>query len=348
MRKGLVVLLVVLSVSLLIGLPLVASGGPTGRLLSVDTENLVGNRGLKLSWDVRNISGATTYLVEIKKFPDNSRGNPPEADNETRRTRIASNGSLRTVDITRLEPDGLYEFTIIPTNGSNYGTPAKIVKTAPSPTYVKGHQGDHTVLYKHGTFDSAVLSLIQGALPAAARAWDGSVQGISVCKDSSDCRGKNDGGAVTVKTVATTRDSHTGGCGTSFACVRDYTFTGSKTAIGKHIHNANMVFESPAFSCPKGTTCTKPTQWVWTATDTHGEVISDTDDLLVRYIRVQNVALHEFGHTLGLPEFGSSGASNYDSRLAGLDAIMKSLDGGAITSEDTKQLEAIYARHTKH
>ena len=51
--------------------------------------------------------------------------------------------------------------------------------------------------------------------------------------------------------------------------------------------------------------------------------------------------LHEFGHTLGLPDFYSDSTAKNVLKLK--DALMHS--GTAIHAEDIAQLEAIYAVH---
>ena len=68
------------------------------------------------------------------------------------------------------------------------------------------------------------------------------------------------------------------------------------------------------------------------------------------YVFIDYVMLHEFGHTLGLPDFYSGSTSeNYDSRLSLLTAIMnKYWVAKEIKDEDIEQLRAIYGLHTKH
>lgn len=68
------------------------------------------------------------------------------------------------------------------------------------------------------------------------------------------------------------------------------------------------------------------------------------------YIRAPNIDLHEFDHTLGLPDHYATSGDNWDARFLGLTAI-KDLPwkAGQIRQDrDIAQLHAIYARHGKH
>ena len=74
---------------------------------------------------------------------------------------------------------------------------------------------------------------------------------------------------------------------------------------------------------------------------------NDSDGI---YIRAHYIALHEFGHTLGLPEFYKRSGNNWDERLLGVTAIMNiPWKAGHIRQEqDIAQPDAIYTRHGRH
>ena len=58
------------------------------------------------------------------------------------------------------------------------------------------------------------------------------------------------------------------------------------------------------------------------------------------FLYIDPVMLHEFGHTLGLPDYYA------DPTMDNLNAVMNG--GGGITTEDIEQLRAIYLLHSKH
>ena len=77
-----------------------------------------------------------------------------------------------------------------------------------------------------------------------------------------------------------------------------------------------------------------------TGTENQGQL--DTPSV---YIYVNYITIHEFGHTLGMPDFyqdGDHGLTNV------LNAVMHDPSVGRVTDEDLKQLNAIYRYHTKH
>ncbi len=115
--------------------------------------------------------------------------------------------------------------------------------------------------------------------------------------------------------------------------------------------NMTMVFEEPAYVC-SGSMCLDPYRIVWTDDQTKdgAPTPSSTAADQEQYAFIDWVMLHEFGHTLGLPDFYSGSTSeNYDSRLSLLTAIMnKYWVAKEIKDEDIEQLRAIYGLHTKH
>ena len=114
---------------------------------------------------------------------------------------------------------------------------------------------------------------------------------------------------------------------------------------GKHMVNMTMVFEEPAYIC-SGVMCSNPIQIVWTDNDRLDRVRTpeSTAADLEQYAFIGWVMLHEFGHTLGLPDFNTT-----TSTLLGEIAIMnKHWVAQEIKDEDIEQLKAIYMRHTNH
>ena len=114
-----------------------------------------------------------------------------------------------------------------------------------------------------------------------------------------------------------------------------------------------MVFESPGYTCvdEDEETCTQAIRWDWVpSTETHGYEVSETPTLIVREVRADYTAIHEFGHAFGMPDYYQGvGMSNWDSRLSDSSIIAMMNQGfGNITAQDTDQLEAIYFRHTSH
>ena len=208
-----------------------ANGTPDGAPTSLGVENLISNRGIKLSWSDRNITKETGYRIEARKFLSGTTERPI-TDNLVEISSVMDDSGRKFVEVTRMKHDSRYEFKIIPTNPHGDGPAATRQVDTPDPSYYLGHQADHTVLYKHGTFVDDDRALLQGAIGDGADAWDGIIPGVSACKESSSCKAKNgDGGIITVTSVATTRDDWTGGCETSFACVRDGTTRGTATGI---------------------------------------------------------------------------------------------------------------------
>ncbi len=74
-----------------------------------------------------------------------------------------------------------------------------------------------------------------------------------------------------------------------------------------------------------------------------------------KYVYVDRIMLHEFGHTLGLPDFYSDGTTGLNGFRAGVmlpnAAILRGAvmhTGFVINGEDLKQLEAIYLLHNPH
>ena len=293
---------------------------------------LIGGRGIELFWDV--VAGATAYKVLIDPEP-----NPPAA--------IAFTNA--SADITGLVPDSIYTFKVVATNRFVDSPESDGLRArTPQLEYWWGHQADHTVKYEKGAI---ATSTIEDAIQDAAEDWNDEMRalnkGLEICDDVDiSCSGANpDGGIVTIQTATTTKTNDSGGCGNSMACVNPGGTGRDSSGPGKHMVNMTMVFEEPAYIC-SGVMCSNPIQIVWTDNDRLDRVRTpeSTAADLEQYAFIGWVMLHEFGHTLGLPDFNTT-----TSTLLGEIAIMnKHWVAQEIKDEDIEQLKAIYIRHTNH
>ena len=107
----------------------------------------------------------------------------------------------------------------------------------------------------------------------------------------------------------------------------------------------SLNIEEPAWECrtTTGPGVCDPTQHVrvyWTdVSSDHGTRVVGVGVNDSYYYYIGYTMIHEFGHTLGLPNFGN------DPTLKGLPAIMDSTANKTIMDEDIAQLRAIYAVH---
>ncbi len=219
-----------------------------------------------------------------------------------------------------------------------------------------------------GVQDPAVI--IPASINLAARAWTNAAMAIvgknlKICKVGA-CGGDNhDGGTVTVKTVvATTTDvglpdtNHSHGCGSSVACVK-FGSTSASAGPGRHLGDMSLVVEEPAWECrqidPTTSACI-PAQHVRSYWTDKPRLDNDTVKNLPHgsppssYHYIGSLMIHEFGHTLGLPDFYKRNGVNWDERLSNVTAIMNlpTVAKGISLLYDIAQLDAIYARHTRH
>ena len=127
-------------------------------------------------------------------------------------------------------------------------------------------------------------------------------------------------------------------------CVQPGT-DGNSSGPGKHMLNMTMVFEQPGFQCDNDP-CSIQSEVLWTDVRSmhRTQPMSSTVANPQLYIFIDYIMLHEFGHTLGLPDFYADTTG-----LKNVVAIMN--DSGAarnVKDEDIEQLRAIYILHTRH
>ena len=315
---------------------------PTGFVVAQQ----IGGRGISLSWNAA--TGAADYEAEASS----TGGTSPDIVTGL------------TTGFTGLVPRASYSFRVRsrkPHDGghlfSNWTEAVRV--SAPEPTN-SGHQEDHTVAYMVDTIASAPslpagvpdpATVISAAIDPAAAAWTNAAtsgKNLEICRVGSCVGSNHDGGIVTVKTVAmNTMDTgaphsdHDKGCGSSVACVKPLVV--SSPGPGNHLRDMSLIIEEPAWECRgfnmKTGTCAPHARIYWT------DVIGD--DLMPvtgrtgsYYYYIDPLMIHEFGHTLGLSDFGN------DPTLKNLNAIMENFHANkTITAEDLAQLRAIYAIH---
>ena len=322
------------------------SGPPTGE----EWYKTPGFRSIILEWN-DDSSGHTGYLVE---------STPASALVDS--TKIYNHGS----DKKRLHIDGLpynerYTFKIYAVNA----TPVEVVKsedfadltfTIPEPSLWWGHQADHNVKYTLGAIGN---SIIQNAISPAVVDWNARLpevvgKGLAICPAPGlAC---NDSFTVTIKTVDNKNDSTTAtldpneGCGPPRACMKRVGDGGESAGPGRHMENMFMVFEDPPwFAVRDKHGDWHHTEYVWTDDrNVNGDKVPCTELMAIcdrlptrYYVYVGRVMLHEFGHTLGLPDFYVDTTG-----LSTLKAIMNM--SFVIEDQDIAQLEAIYLLHSAH
>ena len=235
-----------------------------------------------------------------------------------------------------------------------HSLPSEVEREAPEPSLWWGHQADHNVKYTLGTIGNSV---IENAISPAVAAWNSKLpevgKGLAICPAPGlAC---NDSFTVTIKTVnnmnnstSPRTDNPAEGCGTSRACVKPDGDGGGSAGPGRHMENMYIVFEDPPWFAVEerdahGNKTGKwiTTEYMWTDNQSLDEHVVRMPGPTRKYVYAGRVMLHEFGHTLGLPDFYNDATG-----LKHLDAIMNM--SYVIEDEDIAQLRAIYLLHSSH
>lgn len=340
--------------------PTMAPGTPTIDLL-------VGNRGVQVNWreNVANVDG-----YQFRVTPDTPGSTYPQYVPLSRSHSITDITGSVWVDVdigfgglqlVGLTPDTAYTFSVRGYNGSVEGPAAtSSVHVALTPTYWRAHQADHTAGY---TITNTKQPLF-GAIPDAAKDWTNKLSsiGLSICDASdSSCRTLNsDNQVVTITTEAPADPlvpSTT--CGRSKACASAGTDT-PPDGVGKHFKDLKVVFKDPPSECASSTSpCPERKLFIyyWTAISSmdHKPVPASQrpnpdpyPDATYLYLHAGNIALHEFGHTLGAPDFYNdytTGLMNETPSI--MNRYFLDMNVG-IYDTDVDQLWAIYRLHSVH
>ena len=196
-----------------------------------------------------------------------------------------------------------------------------------------GHQKDHTSKYQLASVPSG--GVVANAIGIAVNAWERAVgeswPNLSFCRYCGD---KNaDGHTVTIDVVSGEKSLGEGSekplviasiphfgdadCGANIACVKprgagdvgafvNFGLNGGESAPWQHMENLTMVIEDPPWRYNEENDVHTRIVWTLNISD-DGKIAGGT---LLRYL--PSVAMHEFGHTLGLTDlYNYSGYGGY-------------------------------------
>ena len=316
---------------------------------------MVGGRGIELRW--LPAAGAGGYDVEVS---------PRESTQQINRSTVTGyvmtgvTATYEVAEIIGVIPFTDYTLTVRAWklyDGSRlYSVPSEIEREAPRPSFWEGHQADHNVKYATSMLGN---SIIENSIAPSAGAWNAAMgslgKGLKICPASE--RTCIDNFTVIVTDVDNNNDSigerstdPTEGCGTSRACVKPVVdeLSDRTEQFGSHFGTLYIVFEDPPWRAAEEVLHGKKTgkwireEYMWTDNrNVENDPVTSIIDRPVKYVYVGRVMIHEFGHTLGQPDF-----YNDTTGLADLDAIMNRHE--TMTGEDIEQLKAIYLLHSSH
>ena len=307
--------------------------------------DMIGGRGIVLSWAPAD--RADRYEVKVSALND-----------ETEITDVTTT----RVKITGLTPGTGHTLKVAAINDHGETVSDGITPTVPVPTaygyaLYSGHQEDHTVKYLVGTINNTI---IEDHIPIAVSAWNSKLRSLRnelrICTGQTCDSDNTDGYTITIKTVnwnnkSTERVDNRDNCGPAVACVPTEVSPAETEKI-RHLEDMDMFFEQPPWGAARaeGSPQWVHTQYVWTDDkDRNGERVNGKEALeckrKCRYLYVGHIALHEFGHPLGLHDFYA------DPSMKHLRAIMnfdRNDVGAEITDEDRDYLRDVYYNHTLH
>ena len=243
--------------------------------------------------------------------------------------------------------DTTYEHRVRSVNAAGPSAWSASVRTDLPELYALGHQRDHTVGYRIGSMTVAVgppsgvpnpASIVPQAVPTAAAVWNAkmSAHGLLICRvGTGSCDARNtDGHTITVKLMDDSPDnpSANGTCAKgSTACVKSL-----PPNISGHAGDADLVLEEPAWRGGE--------RYRWTLDDSlHGHEIYFLPGQ--RWLSIRIVIVHEFGHTLGIPDLGSvnpDGTVNHAGIMSNDHAKYPN-----IADDDIDYLRKIYSGHVR-
>ena len=279
----------------------------------------VAYRWLRVTWD------APSVYIRFKVESRDAHGNWGELQPVVRGEpkagpRVITDHANRTADVR-----GLPHSTTTPVSFRITGVTASDVERTsaevtitqrPAPQAI-GHQHDHTVAYDLSRLPTSGLGHTIGSLAVgAADAWD-RLPLVQLC--SPDCPENSDRAIIYVEL----HENSPKACRFGVACVEWL------STIEDRIATTTMIYENPPYS-------SSGTQWQWTRHESLHRQLDISSGL--RWLYLDAVVLHEFGHTLGLPDVEKP------SHYVGI--MRKGVPTTEMTNYDRSLLRQLYESHT--